>query len=624
MSGVTRGFRLVAVAVPALVVGAAGGLDPVGSAAASPEWWTLATAAPASPVAPGPGVLGERWTAPDGSPAAVAVALPRPPAGAPRIAVTPGDDDAATLEDAARRLRAAGGGVLALAPGIYRIAVTPARPGLTFAGLHDVTIAGTGARLVFEGWGNGIVLRNSSRIAVQGLSLGYARPAVLAATVRPGAAATMVELDPGTPAPPQGARAYQVSVLYGPHALYAGGPGRYLFYRAPLDLVPAGGRRYVLTGFTAPLPAGARVAIKLSAYLGAALAVDDAERAPPSNDLVLDHVAIRNGPGMGVFVARMGRGLAIVDSQFGEPGAPAATIAYDGLHVSGMAGDILVRNNAFTRTGDDAINLASPLFEAAPVQGDQLAVRLRGGGLAPGAAAALFDAALGYVGRGTVARPEGVAAAAPATPLRILGPGFRADQVRYVRDLGLLGNRYAIVGNRIGACECHAILAQGPNGLVRANRITDTGFNAIKIVTSAFWKEGAGAQNLIVEDNVITRTGQDLRRGLVAAAIMAYAEDAATPPGLLAVPVHARLIVRRNRIVGAAQGCVSVASAADVLLERNDCGAQAPAEALPMAADLLARVHDAPARAARLFGVPRIWVDPSTTRNVRAIGNVEE
>lgn len=615
----------MAVTVPIMVVLATGALDPSGSEGVSPQWRALATAAPVSPVAGDPDVLRESWVAPDGSTASVAVALPRAKPGGLVVQVVPGKDDAATIKAAAARLRAAGGGVLAMAPGLYRIPVTPDRPGMTLQGLRDVTIAGNGAIVQFDGWGRGVVIRNSSRVAIRGLSFGYAQPAVLAGTVRRNAAAMLVDFDDGQQLPSVGAKAYQLSVLFGAQGLYGGGRSRYIFYRDPRALTPAGGRRYAIEGLTAPLPDGTRVAVKLTAYLGSALIVGDSPGQPASNDIVFDHVTVRNSPGMGLFVERMGRGLAVVASHFGVPGASAATIAYDGLHVSGAAGDILLRDNQITRTGDDAINLASPLFEASAAPQGPLTVRLRGGGLSPGAEAALFDAGLSYLAHGTVTAREMVPGPGAVARVQIAASGFPAAKVRYVRDLGLLGNRYAIVNNAIGACECHAILAQGPNGLVRGNRMADTGFNAIKVVTSAFWKEGAGAQNLIVEDNMIAGTGEDVRRDIVAAAIMVYAEGADTPPGLLPIPVHAGLILRRNQIAGRVQGCISIASAVDVAIERNACGGPVQAKSVERAvgASLPEVVRMIGGEARRMFDRSGIWIDPYTTKNIHSASNAE-
>ena len=614
----------MAVAFPVLIVLAVAVPDALDSVGASPQWRTLATAAPASPVAGGAGVLREGWVAPYGRRVSVAVALPRATPGNLVVRVSPGQDDAAAIEAAAGRLRAAGGGVLSLAPGVYHIPVRGNRQGLTLQGLTDVNVVGDGAVFQFDGWGRGLVIRNSNRLAVRGLALRYDRPAVLAGTVRGTAATTVVEFDDGQALPPPGAKAYQLSILYGTRGRYGGGRGRSIFYRNPHDLTLIGGRSYAIQGLPTPLRDGTRVAVKLTAYLGAALIVGDSPARPASNDIVFDHVTIRDSPGMGLFVERMGRGLAVIGSQFGVPGAPAATIAYDGLHVSGMAGDILLRDNRITRTGDDAVNLASPLFEASVAPGEAFTVRLRGGGLAPGAAVALFDSALSYLGQGTVAGRDMLAGAAGVARVRIAASGFRAADVRYIRDLGLLGNRYAIVNNSIGACECHAILAQGPNGLVRGNHIANTGFNAIKVVTSAFWNEGGGAQNLIVEDNDITGTGEDLRRGIVAAAIMIYAEGGGVPPGLLATAVHAGVTVRRNRLSGMAQGCISVASAADVVLDRNDCSASSAARGAGAHAgggvpEALRAIGDGATRMVKGAG---IWIDPYTTRNVRSTGNL--
>lgn len=611
------------VTMPVMVVLAVGAMDAAKPEGASAQWRTLATAAPVSPVTGDAGVLRESWIAPDGRNASVAVALPRPEVSNLVVQVAPGGDDAATLEAAATRLRAAGGGVLSMASGIYHIPVGADHPGVTLQGLRDVTVAGKGAVVQFDGWGQGMVIRNSSRVVVRGVSFGYAQPAVLAGTVRRDGQAAVVEFDEGQLLPSSGGKVYQVSVLFGAQGLYGGGRGRYIFHSDPLALSHSDGRRYIIQGLPAALPDGTRVAVKIASYMGAALIVGDGPGGPASNDIVFDHVTVRNSPGMGLLVYHMGRGLAVVASQFGEAGASSATIAYDGVHVGAMVGDILLRDNSITRVGDDAINLASPLFEASAVSQTALTVRIRGDGLAPGADAALFDSALSYLGHGTVTGLERLAGPGALARVNVAASGFRPADVRYVRDLGLRGNRYAIVSNTIGECECHAILVQGPNGLVRGNQITNTGFNAIKIVTSAFWREGAGAQNLIVEDNLITGTGEDIRRNMVPAAIMTYAEGEGAPPGLLATSVHAGLIVRRNRVSRMVQGCISVASAADVAIEQNICGKRGNAQAL--AGGGVANLPDAMRsigdRAIRMFSTSGIWIDPYTTNNIISDNN---
>lgn len=608
---------LAAMALVALAA-ALGAFNPRSPDPISSEWYGKATADPRSPISAGAQALTESWIAPDGRTISVGVGLPRASFAGTIVEVSPSADDGATILRAADRLRGAGGGVLSMAPGRYRLNVDEKRPGLILRDLTDVTIDGPGAVIDLNGSGQGIVIRSSNRLAVRGISIGYTNPAVFAGTIRRSGAVAELTLDDKLKPPPDNASVYQVSILHGEQGLYGGGLTRHIFRRDPLTLKLIRAGQYKVDHLPDDIPDGARVAVKLSSYAGAALAVSDNPDQPRSNDISFIGVSIRNAPGMGIQIGRMGRGLAVIKSHFGEAGAPSATIAYDGLHVSGMAGDILVRDNDFTRTGDDAINLASPIIPAVSGQSDAFAVRSREGDLSAGTLAALFDADLGYIGLGKISS-RGPADAAGERSVTFSSAIPRAGDVRYIRDLGLSGNRFAVVNNRIGECECHAILAQGPNGLVRANRISNTGFNAIKLVTSAFWKEGAGVQNVLVEDNVIDGTGVDWRRGLLAAAIMVYAEGAGTPPGMLSTPVHSGLVIRKNEVDHAAQACISISSATHVVLAQNHCGShdlESQKIRNIIGADFSETATKFPGKIGYLLRGNGMWIDPVTTRDV--------
>jgi hypothetical protein len=576
--------------------------SPAPSQSATADWSSLATTARQSPVS-GDG-LRRSWTGADGRPVTVTVLAPRLD-GRPTIALDPAPgDNGPAIATALARLRAAGGGTLRLLPGTWPIAGGP--PALALDGLNDVLIDGKGANLVFGQWGDGILITRSARLMLRGLSVGYARPPVVKARVDGGRLAF------AGAAPDVGAPVYQVS---------AAGPAgaRMLMGKQGKALERDGG----LAGGLGDFAPGTPVQVKLSWYKGGAIRIGDPGDKPVSHDITLDHVTVRDSAGSGITVDLMDRGLAIVGATLG--GAGGSAIAYDGFHVTAAGGDLLVEDSDFTGMGDDAINIAGPIIDAS-VDPDGRTATLSGvsARVYPGARLALFDAGLQLVGTAQVASrtprdPAGRMRATFAAPVS-------AGTVRFARNMDLLAQRYAIVGNRMADCICHGVLAQAPNGLIQDNQFSGLRYNAIRLLTSAAWKEGAGAYNVVVAGNRIADTGQDTRPGRVWAAITVFGELAGNGPGgqapLAPGPLNAGLLIRDNQIDGVDQGCIAVSNAADVVLKDNRCtrfGRQpGTARMLADRADVSGGLARLPAKGAYVARGTGVWIDPSTTADVTA------
>lgn len=592
--------------LPAVALAVATCCTPAPSQSATADWVSLATAPRTSPV-DGDG-LHREWTGADGQPVSLTVLAPRV-AGRPTITLRPADgDNAPAITAALAKLRASGGGTLRLAPGSYPIAGGP--PALPLDRLTDVLVDGTGAQLVFANWGDGILISNAARLAIRGLSVGYARPPVVAAQVRGGALAF------AGPTPPPGAPVFQVTGT---------GPGgaRMLLGRQGRALQAGGALGGNALGGFAP---GAPVRVKLSYYKGGAIRIFDPDDKPVSHDITLDGVTVRDSAGAGVVVDLMGRGLAVIGSQFGTDGG--AGIAYDALHVTAATGDILVEHNQFAGSGDDAINLASPIFDAQMGPGGRTA--LIGGNTAhiyPGARLALFDAGLQLVGTAQIAG-RSPRDGQGRMPTEFTAPVSTSGVVRYARNMDLLGQRYAIVDNQVADCVCHGVLAQNPDGLIRDNSFSGLRYNAIRLLTSAMWKEGAGALNVVVADNRVQGTGADERGGMVWAAITVFGELAGNGAGgqapIAPTPLNARLLIRDNQIAEVGQGCISVSSATDVTLDGNRCtGFDRRAARTPMLmerASMAAGLARLPAKSAYLARGDGVWIDPTTTSAVTRDG----
>jgi hypothetical protein len=580
------------------------------------RWSDLATEARISPARGTSASLA--WTGADGKPVRVAVDAPDL-AGHPAVVTlrpTSGDNGPA-LVAALERLRSSGGGTLRMMPGNYPVAGSAGKPALPMRGLSDILVDGPGARIVFARWGDGILIDHGARIALRGLSLGYQKQSVLRATVRSG---TLVPAQGQYV--PSAATAHQVTTIQTPAA--SGDERRLLLGREGTPMTRRPGGSYSLGVALSPLPDGGDVYVKLTYYDGAPVRIGDAGDVPSSHDITLDGITVRDSAGGGVVVDMMARGLAVLNSQIGQRRPDGvATIAYDALHITAMTGDVLIQRNRFTGSADDAMNLSSPIYDLAPDAAGGATVGPKNQGVGAQARVALFDERLQLLGVTTLASRAGRDASGRIKVT--FAPGTNTGAARYLRNMALLTGGYAVVGNDVAECHCHGLLAQGPNGLVRDNRFTGLAANAVRLVTSAWWKEGAGAQNLVVERNIIRDTGVDGRRGIVWAAITAYAElgddGGVSQPAIAALPINDNIVIRDNDIAQVAQGCVSVASAVDVVVQANTC--RMFNRNLNRSVLLVERtsvadgVRRLPAKTAYLARGDGIWIDPVSTARVK-------
>lgn len=620
--------KLFAICAPvALLIATCWSLAPSRSASGGSDWLARVAADRVSS-AGGDAALQEQWRGVNGNMIRVAVAAPHLAAGAPTVTIDPATPDVpAAFSAALSRLSAVGGGTLRLKPGTYRIDNASDAPGLLIDGAKDVVIDGAGAKIVFARWGDGIVVRDSQRVALRGMTIGYAGAPVVAAQVKVVDGRRLLQLADGG-ALPTGSSIYQISRQDQRGPGYLANEHRLLLGRAGERAREAGSNRVVidnpaLSGFADGTP----VELKLSYYKGAAVRVLDTTDSPTTQDLTISGITVMNSGGAGIVADYMGRGLAIVDSTIGSSGSArdTATIAYDGIHVTAAAADILVRNNRITGTGDDAINLASPIYAVSYWQagGRQATIAAPNFGIGEGVSLALFDDDLGYVTSAKIAS-RGARSKNGSTAVTFTTPAPSATGTRLARRTDLLGNRYAIVGNRIDHCSCHGVLTQGPNGVIRDNLFFNLRANAIRVMTSAMWKEGAGAYDLTIERNRIQRTGSDDRRGLVWAAITIFADGAqaggAGQAPVLRSPIHSNIAIRNNDINGVAQGCVSVASATLVRIGVNRCRdfnqAVEESRVLVERAVIGDGLRRMPAKAQYLARGDGMWFDPLSTSAV--------
>ncbi len=535
----------------------------------NPEWQRLVAEEPFSPVLVSADDLVYDWQGATGGASRVVVKRPSLKLHPYVVTLRPvAGDNGPALQAAFAKLKAQKGGALRLAAGRYDI-----RAPVILQGLSDVVITGPGATFNFMNWGDGLRIMNSERIVVQSVTFRYARPAVIFGTMN---ASGELVLDRQDSAQPANMLVHQISGFDRAQKRYLPDSLRILLGSKGKVLSRAAGHGYRAPELSGIAP-GTVLALKLAYYKGAAIRIVDEGNGSPSNDIVIDGITINNSAGGGIAVNDMGRGLAIIRSSIGPRATDAhpVGIAYDAIHITASGGDILIRDNYIQGSGDDAINIASPILDVGAGQGEH-SVRLKweSGQVATGSRYAFFDEGLRYVRAGTVVERQQRGSDGSAI-LWFDSSVNKGGNVRFARDLSRRSNRYAIINNDITRCECHGVLAQAPNGIIRVNRITKTRFNAVRLLTSSSWQEGSGAYNVAVERNIVRDTGGDARRGLVWAAIGVYGElrDDSNATGSVVSRdiLNQNIRIAENDIADVDQGCISIASAARVTIRSNRC-----------------------------------------------------
>jgi hypothetical protein len=552
------------------------GFGPAPEPASSPAfdaWRTLVTADTVSPVTAGPADLSLAWTGADGRPVRLVVKAPADGDASRTVTVgpvAPGDDARPAFRAALDHARQIGARRIVAPKGRYLFrTMEPGDKGhLWIHDLKDVTIDGQGSTLVFGNPGDGLRISAATRVKLTHMSLDYAMPTWSTGKISVVNGDKSLALDNAS----AGAAAAPIAQVSGfdPQTRTWPSDGPRLFFgKKNPEPSLVGANRRASPQFRNSAN-GQEVAVKLHHYEGSAIDVYDG-LAGPSSDLTFEDVHVLTATGTGFKIKMRGRGLAIVDSSVAPDPASGRMLSaeYDAIHVAATGGDVLIRGNRIRGQGDDAMNVRSPIYVVDPAAAGGSSVNLSDTAqtIAPGDAVAFFDGNGNYLFKAVVR--DRSATAGENVDLALDRPLPDGPPPRYARDLALTSSRYAVVDNDVSGCECHGLLAQVPNGLVRNNRFTDLRFNAIRLLTSLEpWREGTGAFNVIVEQNTITRTGPDSSLPVPWGAINVYGLKGSA---LLGNSVNADIIIRDNTITNVAQACFMVTSSRGVTVTNNKC-----------------------------------------------------
>lgn len=540
------------------------------------QWFTEQQPSPTSPAQVQAGDLASSWQGPAGRDIRVVVKLPRDDPKRPVLTVRaarPDEDAGPLLQSALDTARQTGAQRVVLEGTRYRLKLNPKLDAhLLIDGLSDLTLDGRGASLLFSGLGNGIRIRQSERVRLLNLTLGHeARCSSLAVARREGDRTVLV-VDERYPVAAN-TPLHQVTEYDRERRQWVPGGKRIILppgSATPATLVAP--QTYQSEAFNR-LPAGRTFAVFHSWYQGAVVRIEDEPGPRQTQDVTLDQVKIASGPGMGVLAYGLQRGLALVNSKVqadeGLTGNPLST-NYDALHVLISGGDTLVRNNLFADQGDDAINLSAPQSPIVSVDdgGAGLTLSKYSRFLRAGQAITLVDPQGQVVGNATLTQSPtargGLLNRVVVTPAL---PDAKAGWS--IRALALQGGRFDIDGNRFEHFNGHAVLAQQARGRVHGNRVDGINRNAIRLLTdTGRWNEGAGAIDIAVTDNQFDNTAIDELPGVPWAVITAYGGG---KDGLVQGPVNADLLIARNTVRRAQQGCITVANSLRAMVKDNTC-----------------------------------------------------
>jgi hypothetical protein len=285
-----------------------------------------------------------------------------------------------------------------------------------------------------------------------------------------------------------------------------------------------------------------------------------------SLDVDVDNVNVYGATGS-AFQFSFGRGFRLAHSHMVRAPGRLISLAGDAVHITAGAGNIIVEGNTIGYQGDDGLNLNAWMWCNGATSGSNAQpCNPSLAGSSGGAASSLdvytwweniwhagdqlifLDPNLSLLGHSTI---QSVVTSGHAfTELNFSGTS--PAQAQFAVDLRTGGARYIIRNNTFLHNRARGVLLQTSEGLVEGNTFDGQTMHSIYVISSPFWGEGPGAQNLTVANNKILNAGNYVQDSAnfasVLGAVVVAAEDntAFTIPS--AVPLHQNLIFSDNTI----------------------------------------------------------------------------
>lgn len=440
-----------------------------------------------------PGDLVERFSGADGGEVVVTV---RKPLQGGSISIAPGSGESGDryFARAVSAAKSAGARLLKIPAGTYRFSQAA-----VIRNISDLVIDGSGSTFVFSNnpytTQGGLRLELCTRIAVRNLNIEWdldANGLRLASMGRVVASSGGAYVQLSTPpAVPLKARA--VTEFVG---------GEWSWDRPSIEdylddntWIGVDGRSPV----TAALSNLAGKTVMVRHFIGENAGVSSYR----CDDLTLDAVVLRRGPSLG-FLLTGGRGLHVKNCRVERKIGDLISASADAVHVSALAGDIVIEGNDFSFQGDDSVNIHGNLLGVASLDG--LTARISGklwmlDYVDAGSAVMFFDSGYNYLGQGVVS------AADPASGTIAFTSGPPAA-TKIILNLSMSPRRFIIRDNYFHQHRGRGVLVSGADGLVQGNTIEKVNLAGIHVnASTTYWGEGPGGYNVTVTKNRLADVG---------------------------------------------------------------------------------------------------------------------
>lgn len=549
----------------------------------------------------------------------------------PRCAGRDGCSDRGNIHSAIAKVIEAGGGLVQLESGIYDIK-PPDRAGIysqiDITNATDLVLAGAAprdgspstvlrldaTRVGDRGPGKlqGLSISGSTRVLIRDVAIDWSQPTAIPGHVfdADNGEQRFVVDDPAyyipEPANPPGINIIngydftQRTYVLAPWARFGFPPGMVRFNP---NFAADGSYHYAYKG--RPIPNG-------SSVIGIVGTGVDVRVAGNSNDISFEGVHLWSGGGGGFIFGPNGRGYRITNSRITrkpdallEPGERPRFISLRGdSDARSTNGDILIENSEFAFVEDDGFNIVGVMVQGMSgteiVSASEITFAMRGWNPFANAASAEDVLVLSdpHTLRSITAMPLGIQSRTmrydaatqefsyrfkltAEAPELLAYKGRALDALPYFSDPRHISAPYVLRNNCMRDTAGGRFVLQSGPGLIEANVTANMGGPGIELSASPVsWREGPGAVDVIVRNNVVTGGGRWLSDydgagrltgratgWLVGAGISVEARDVT---GFLARGApNAHLRIENNLVVNALGLGILVSAASDVEVSGN-------------------------------------------------------
>ena len=314
-----------------------------------------------------------------------------------------------------------------------------------------------------------------------------------------------------------------------------------------------------------------------------AFTVDD------SKDVTIDNVNVYSATSI-AFIFGLDRGIRLANSSVTRlPGSNRLiSSGADAVHMAGNQGDIVIEGNTLAYQGDDGLNINATMWCNSSSSGSNNqpcnpSLAGSSGGPAsglfvynwfenvwlPGDALGFFDS--NFLLSGTIKVQSIVTNPHVSTELMFSKPS--PAKAQFLADFNYGGARYIIRNNRFLHNRARGVLLQTSEGLVTGNVFDGQTLHSIYVISSPYWGEGPGAQNLTVANNTISHPGNYIQNtsssSSVLGAVVVAAEDDTAFTIASPVPLHQNVIFADNTVRDAPGPGFFISTTNNVIMQRN-------------------------------------------------------